>query len=304
MTSLAGLDKMIKKQCLECKKDIKNLRFHLRKYHTLMLEDYVTKHYYNDVRPTCKCGCKLVTNVHGTVFSDYIVRHNWKSNLQKILEESDEAKKHRSNKIKIGRKNGKKRKANADNYNMLTCDCCNVIFSRRKKECNNSSGLYFCSKTCEKKSLTKIMNMPEVRKNMSIGQSKRNPEKNYAYGKKGHIFCDNKLYYYRSLWERDAISLLSNYVSSNIIKKFETEFFHSIRISYIYENSEHIYIPDMLVYHNDNSKELIEIKPNYKLGDQKTLAKLDASFKWCQENNVRYSIWTEDFLYKRERNCQ
>jgi very-short-patch-repair endonuclease len=52
--------KSSKLKCLECNmvlKDQRGLMFHITKKHKISHQDYILKHYFNNIHPLCKCGC-------------------------------------------------------------------------------------------------------------------------------------------------------------------------------------------------------------------------------------------------------
>ncbi len=75
-------------------------------------------------------------------------------------------------------------------------------------------------------------------------------------------------------------------------------------IDYEVNSSKHKYIPDILVTYDDNTKDVIEIKPEYKLNEGGVMAKFDAAKEYCKSNNMGFSIWTEKELkigkYRRQ----
>lgn len=99
--------------------------------------------------------------------------------------------------------------------------------------------------------------------------------------KAGHI-------YYRSTWELKAYKYLD---SSPEVKSYSTE---SIRIPYHTVGREHNYYPDIVVEYVDESKEVVEIKPEYRLSEVDTQLKILAGVKWSLENNTPFSVWTEN----------
>ncbi len=111
-------------------------------------------------------------------------------------------------------------------------------------------------------------------------------------GKSGYYFSNknNKDLFYRSSYELVAYELLEQ-ISK--VKSYETEPF---RIQYEYRESKHHTIPDILITYTDDSKELVEVKPEYKLKDEKEQTKLVAMKNYSEENGIEFSIWTEKEL--------
>lgn len=68
---------------------------HLKNKHSLTFEQYIIKHYYNNIKPTCKCGCKTPLAFKsfelGNWFSEYTKNHapkkpHTEANKKKIKE--------------------------------------------------------------------------------------------------------------------------------------------------------------------------------------------------------------------------
>lgn len=55
----------------------------------------------------------------------------------------------------------------------------------------------------------------------------------------------------------------------------------------------HKYIPDILVIYDDGRKQIIEIKAEWKLNDEINKAKFNVARKYCIDNNMDFSIWTQ-----------
>ncbi len=51
-----------------------------------------------------------------------------------------------------------------------------------------------------------------------------------------------------------------------------------------------------LITYIDDSKELVEVKPEYKLEEDKTKHKLEAMQNWADDNNIPFNIWAEKEL--------
>lgn len=67
-------------------------------------------------------------------------------------------------------------------------------------------------------------------------------------------------------------------------------------IDYTFKDNVHRYIPDIDVVYTDNIREIIEIKPEFMLEDEKVIAKHTAGKEYCNKNNLLFSIWTEKEL--------
>lgn len=71
-------------------------------------------------------------------------------------------------------------------------------------------------------------------------------------------------------------------------------------IDYKFKDSIHKYIPDIIVTYDDSSQEIIEIKPEKLLYDECNQAKFNAAKNYCNKENLKFSIWTENQLYLAE----
>jgi hypothetical protein len=96
-----------------------------------------------------------------------------------------------------------------------------------------------------------------------------------------------KIKTYRSNWEL-------KYHEKNVNLKYEY-----LRIPYIYDNKQSVYIVD---FWDDINRIAIEIKPESMKDSPKNLAKINALEEWCENNNATYKIITEkDFTFYDEK---
>jgi len=138
------------------------------------------------------------------------------------------------------------------------------------------------------------------RENMSKGRSKAIAEGKinpFSHGLNGHFYSkkNKKKLWYRSSWELQAYKILEQL--SKVIK-YESEPFY---IPYKFQGIERNYIPDILVTYDDNSQELIEVMREDLLEDEMRIVKLKAAKRYCDKNNINFSVWTEKFLFKLGR---
>jgi len=111
----------------------------------------------------------------------------------------------------------------------------------------------------------------------------------YKNGKKGwHVSpkTGNK-HYYRSSYEKLMYDVLDN---AEDVTTYETECF---RIEYYFENELHITIPDIFASFIDGTECIIEVKTEYMLNDDKTIAKLEATRKFAETNGYGFWLVTE-----------
>ena len=136
------------------------------------------------------------------------------------------------------------------------------------------------------------------REKISLGLSSaitKHNNKTFSYGISGKYMStkNKKIFYYRSSYELIAMQIFEQ--MSNILKyEYET-------LSIPYEDKKgfiHNTIPDFVVYYTDGSKEIIEVKPEFKIKKDvdNTVLKLDVMKKYAKENGYAFSILTEKEL--------
>jgi len=131
---------------------------------------------------------------------------------------------------------------------------------------------------------------PEQREKISANNIKRALHGLGSWGYKGDFFSmkNNCLIHYTSSGEYGFYMALE-YLDDVI--KYEVQPFG---IKYWFNNSFHHYMPDVLVYFKDRTKQLIEIKPAFLLKDKQVIAKAKAAIQYCNENNMEYKFYTEN----------
>jgi len=79
MNNVPLIDKL---KCIICNKTFSNSSIrnkHLKEIHNLTYEQYILRYYFNDVYPTCNCGCgtimKFISTPFGKWFNDYTSNH-------------------------------------------------------------------------------------------------------------------------------------------------------------------------------------------------------------------------------------
>lgn len=65
-------------------------------------------------------------------------------------------------------------------------------------------------------------------------------------------------------------------------------------IKYEFNNKEKRHIPDLFIKFVTGESCIIELKPKYRVKDEIVIAKKNSCIKYCNENNISYSIITED----------
>lgn len=141
-------------------------------------------------------------------------------------------------------------------------------------------------------------NKKDAKENHSNAMSKRIVEKNFnpnSHHKHGYFFStlNNREFYYRSSYELEAYKLLDDEDSKSIIKSWDTEPF---KVAYKDEKITKHTVPDIFIEYKSGKKQLISVKPNCFLKDKDILLKHQAMEKYCIENNIVFSIWTEKEL--------
>ncbi len=111
-------------------------------------------------------------------------------------------------------------------------------------------------------------------------------------GKFGYFYSEKneKTLYYRSSYELQAYKILEQLSK---VKSYEIE---PLRIPYKFKDINRYTIPDLLITYIDDTKELIEVKPEFKLEFEQEKAKLEAMENYALNNNWLFSIWTEKQL--------
>jgi len=131
--------------------------------------------------------------------------------------------------------------------------------------------------------------------NLIISGEYRQPYSHYVTGDYESIKCGNKCgrAYHRSSWEL----IYYRYLDADIkVTKYISEPF---KIKYEFNGSIKNYVPDILVWYNDNHQELVEIKPSGLLSQPQNMAKIKAAQAYCDLNNMLFVVLTEEeFQFK------
>ena len=100
-------------------------------------------------------------------------------------------------------------------------------------------------------------------------------------------------HHYRSSYELTALVIFD---ADPNITYFESE---SVRIRYTdYDEKERWYIVDFLVSYIDETKKLIEIKPQHMMNDLTNINKFEAAKEYCKDNKINeFLVWTETELF-------
>jgi hypothetical protein len=140
-----------------------------------------------------------------------------------------------------------------------------------------------------KEILTKYMNElggKELARQRAVNG--KNTKIKYYFSKK-----NDRTLYYHSTWELASFKILEQL---NIIKSYDRcRFF----IPYELEGKTKNYIPDIIVTYQDDSQEVIEIKPNCFVNHPINLAKIESLKKYCNERGLKLGIWTENYIFAK-----
>jgi hypothetical protein len=102
----------------------------------------------------------------------------------------------------------------------------------------------------------------------------------------------NLTLHYRSSYEEKALLLLDTLVDVSDVKG------EALSIAYLdKEGCRHYYLPDYLVTTYDNSKYVIEVKPDNFVDSDDNVRKFNAAITYCQQNNMVFLVWTEGILF-------
>jgi len=124
-----------------------------------------------------------------------------------------------------------------------------------------------------------------------IAEGKFNPISHF--GKHGYFYSkkNEKRLWYRSSYELQAYKILEQL--SKVVE-YESEPFY---IPYKFQEVEKNYVPDILITYDDDSQELIEVMRENLLVDKQRVAKLKVAEEYCDKHGIKFSIWTEKFLF-------
>ena len=107
--------------------------------------------------------------------------------------------------------------------------------------------------------------------------------------KKGYFFSakNDKEIRYDSSYELRALELLEQNIDVTSFERCKDS------IKYVLDNKAHRYFPDIIVTYANNSRYVIEVKPNYLLKEPEIIAKSQAAISFYSQQNISFEIWTE-----------
>lgn len=102
---------------------------------------------------------------------------------------------------------------------------------------------------------------------------------------------NNKEIAFDSSYEEKYYQILENDID---VKRYYRS---SLKLNYILNGITKTYNPDLIVEFINDSKELIEIKPDRRLEEPEIVAKHNAAQQYCNLNNINFRIVTEEQLF-------
>lgn len=99
--------------------------------------------------------------------------------------------------------------------------------------------------------------------------------------------------FYRSSYEKKAYLKLDedDFVKTYFVEKIEVEYFNPIK------EITSSYIIDILIEYEDESKKLVEVKPEKWLSDEVVICKINAAKIKAKELGISFEVWTEINLF-------
>jgi hypothetical protein len=169
----------------------------------------------------------------------------------------------------------KKKKSETIIYNHLMFGLTEKELARGKKISEKKMGHEVTNETREKISFT-VANTPVPVKTKHYYSEKNKEE-----------------LYYHSLYELEAFYKLE--------KSLDVKSYDRCRFSIPYEwNGCRRYVPDISILYQDGKQEIVEVKPNFRLVEERTKAKIEAAEKFCESKGMGFSVWTEDHIFGKE----
>lgn len=112
-----------------------------------------------------------------------------------------------------------------------------------------------------------------------------------SWGRKSHVYLNGEIMYFDSSYELKFFNII---IRNEFVTSIKRE---SRIINYIdpIDKRLHRYMIDFEVKMNGITY-LVEVKPEYRMNDLKTLSKINAAVKYCKDNNFIYVTVNEKFL--------
>ena len=164
-----------------------------------------------------------------------------------------------------------------------TCFFCDKMYTNRHKYAGHLGGHSNLGQPCTNRDkLIGRKRTKEECESISKGTADWIKERQGWIGKVGKFYSkkNNRTLHYDSAWELHAFKRLEQ--ASAVIAYDRCNFY----IDYVYNGKTRRYVPDILVTYKDDFKEIIEVKPAYKLKENKIKSKHLAALEYCKENGV------------------
>lgn len=165
----------------------------------------------------------------------------------------------------------------------LDCNCC-ICKAKRGEAFGEDNPFY---------------NKVHTESTISVLSKKASDRLILGFGKvTGHFISkkNKKGFCYRSSWELMFMEILEEDES---VVSYEYEPF---RIKYLDENKVlRFTVPDFCVVDLCGKESIVEIRPSWRLEDERTVLGMEAVADFCKENNKKY-IWINDFSNEKKFN--
>lgn len=167
-----------------------------------------------------------------------------------------------------------------------------IVTEKTRKKISKKSKQLWQDKEYRNKQMDSQITKKDNQSVAAIQRIKNNPRTAGGYGKSGFYYSkkNKKEIHYRSSYELIAYKILEQLSK---VASYDNEPFS---IKYNCFGIIHRTLPDILVTYTDGARELIEVKPEWKLNDKVTILKFMAMENYCKDNNMNFSIWSESKL--------
>ncbi|MCK5601985.1 TnsA endonuclease N-terminal domain-containing protein [Candidatus Pacearchaeota archaeon] len=173
------------------------------------------------------------------------------------------------------------------------CAYCNEEFyasNQKRKYC--TPRCYMLDRMSNPEELAKLGDRSsKLMTRLRIENGGKNPYSNH-YNTGYHYSPKNQEdIWYDSSYELQAYKLLDQL---SIVKSYSR---CNFCIEYEIDKKTRRYIPDILVTYNDNTHQVIEIKPERLVEDEVNQAKFASAKTYCAANDLDFVVWTENKLF-------
>lgn len=102
---------------------------------------------------------------------------------------------------------------------------------------------------------------------------------------------NQEILYYGSSYELHTYKILEQ------LSKIKSYSRCNFTIPYYFKDSIRKYVPDIVITYIDETQEVIEVKSEWALKEEKNIAKFKAAEEYCIKNNLSFSVWTEKQIF-------